>query len=67
MIVGVLLGGGAVIVVIIIIVVLLIHLCSSSKKCRLPWTCFAVYDVICYMLFAALTKDRNDPKVAQNL
>ena len=59
-VVGVLLGVVAVIVV-IIIVVLLIHLCSSSKKrtCRLPWTHFAVYDVICYMLFVTLTDTMN--------
>ena len=54
-VVGGVVGGVVVIVVIIIIIVLLICLCSSSKTCRLPWTHFSVYDVICYMLFATLT------------
>ena len=58
-VVGVLLGVA--VIVVIIIVVLLIHLCSSSKKrtCRLPWTHFAVYDVICYMLFVTLAVTMN--------
>ena len=56
-VVGVLLGGVAVIVV-IIIVVLLIHL-FKKRTCRLPWTHFAVYDVICYMLFVTLTATKK--------
>ena len=67
-IVGGVVGGVVVIVVmIIIVVVLLIHLCSSSKTCRLPWTHFAVYDVICYMLFATLTATENKTKEQQDV
>ena len=49
-------------IMVIIIIVLLIHLRSSSKTCRLPWTHFSVYDVICYMLFATLTATKNKIK-----
>ena len=54
--------GGVVVIMVIIIIVLLIHLCSSSKTCRLPWTHFSVYDVICYMLFATLTATKYKRK-----
>ena len=66
-VVGGVVGGVVVIVVIIIIIVLLICLCSSSKTCRLPWTHFSVYDVICYMLFATLTATKEEIKEQQDV
>ena len=58
-IIGAIIGGvvGGVVVIVVIIIVVL---SSKKRTCRLPWTHFAVYDVICYMLFVTLTATMNE-------